>query len=361
MARPQIQSLVERLCPSTRYAGRGVCIAFIDSGFYPHPDLRLPKGRIRAYVDVTREEAEPSELLARKASSWHGTMTTCCAAGNGYLSGGRYRGLASESDIVLVRAKDEDEPVTAKHLISALRTPLRYPDLGVRVMSVSIGLDPDDPQSAAVESAVDEVTAQGIVVVVAAGNTPNRAPTAPASATSAITVGGFDDSNTPDSNDDKPWSSSHGEVKPGVFKPDLLAPSVWVPAPMVPGTLQAREAQGLYDLLTVLEEMALEPSRIETIAESSAGLLAAVGDRITLQKYIARDYQHVDGTSFAAPIVASVIAQMLEANPKLLPAEIRAGLLATARQLDGVPTGVQGAGVVEPAHAVAWVERMRPP
>jgi serine protease AprX len=285
-------------------------------------------------------------------------MTTCCAAGNGYLSGGRYRGLASESDVVLVRTKDEDAPITAEHLISALRIPLRYPDLGVRVVSVSIGLDPDDARSGEVERAIDEITQKGICVVAAAGNVPDRVPTAPASAASAITVGGFDDANTPDPDDDRPWPSSHGEVKPGIFKPDLLAPSVWVPAPMVPGTLEAREAHALYDLLTVLEEMALEPSSNEAIARSSEALLEQVTQRITLQKYIARDYQHVDGTSFAAPIVASVIAQMLEANPSLSPAQVRKGLLQTTRKLPNVPTDIQGAGVVQPSAAVAWAQAL---
>lgn len=356
MTRPQILSLVERLCPSTRYAGRGVCIAFVDCGFFPHPDLRFPRARIRAYVDVTRDEPEPRELLARKASSWHGTMTTCCAAGNGYLSGGRYRGLASESDIVLVRAKDEDTDVTAAHLISALGIPKRHDGLGIRVMSISIGLDPGDPATPDVEHAVDEAVASGVVVVVAAGNVPDRTPTAPASAEGAITVGGFDDAATPEPEDDAPWPSSHGEVRPGVFKPDLLAPSVWVPAPMVPGTLEAREAHALYDLLTVLEEMSLEPSSIEAVASSSQALLDQVSARISMQKYIARDYQHVDGTSFAAPIVAAIAAQMLEANPSLTPAQVRRGLLQTARKLPGVSPEIQGAGVVDAAAAVAWAE-----
>ncbi|HEY2365302.1 MAG TPA: S8 family serine peptidase, partial [Polyangiaceae bacterium] len=155
MPRPQIPSIVERLCPSTRYAGRGVCIAFVDSGFFPHSDLRLPRGRIRAYVDVTRDEPEPRELLERKAGSWHGTMTTCCAAGNGYMSGGRYRGLASESDVVLIKSKEDGEDVKAAHVISALGVPLRHEGLGVRVMSVSIGVDPGDPQSDAIHAAVD--------------------------------------------------------------------------------------------------------------------------------------------------------------------------------------------------------------
>ena len=348
MARPQIPSLVERLCPDTRWAGRGVCIAFVDAGFFPHADLQLPRGRIRAYVDVTRDQPEPRELLERKAWSWHGTMTTCCAAGNGYLSGGRYRGLASESDVVLIKAKDEDADVRAEHLIAALEVPLRHPDLGIRVLTVSIGVDPGDPRSADIERAVQRATEAGVVVVAAAGNVPDREPTAPASAKSAITVGGFDDGGTIDQTDDGPWPSSHGGGKP-----DLLAPAAWVPAPMVPGTLEAREAHALYDLLTVLEEMSLEPS-----AKDDA-LLAVIGDRILKQKYIARDYQHVDGTSFAAPIVASVAAQMLEANPKLRPSDVREGLLQTTRKLDGVSAEIQGAGLVQPAAAVAWAEARR--
>ncbi len=351
MPRPQIPSLVERLCPSTQYSGRGVCIAFIDAGFFPHTDLRLPRGRIRAYVDVTRDEPVPRDLLERKAGSWHGTMTSCCAAGNGYLSGGRYRGLASESDVVLIKAKEDGEDVRAQHIIGALSIPIRHPDLGVRIASVSLGVDPDDALSKDVNQAVDAAVKHGVVVVVAAGNLPDRAPSPPASAPSAITVGGWDDGGTLKGGDDKPWPSSHGGGKP-----DLLAPSAWVPAPMVPGTLEAREAHALYDLLGVLEEMSLEPSSMSVIAESASDLLERVTARIALQKYIARDYQHVDGTSFAAPIVASVVAQMLEANPALTPASVRAGLLHTARRLEGVPAELQGAGLVQPAAAVAWAE-----
>ena len=76
-----------------------------------------------------------------------------------------------------------------------------------------------------------------------------------------------------------------------------------------------------------------------------------------MQKYIARDYQHVDGTSFAAPIVASIAAQMLEANPKLSPKDVRAGLLQTARKLDGVSPEIQGAGLVDASAAVALGHR----
>jgi serine protease AprX len=355
VSRPQIQSLVERLCPVTRFAGRGVCIAFVDSGFYPHADLVQPRGRIRAYVDVTRDQAQPGELLSRTSWSWHGTMTVCCAAGNGYLSGGRYRGLASESEVVLVKAKDEErEGILGSHVATALRVPLRHRDLGVRVVSISLGVEPDDDDATEVARAVDELVAAGIVVVAAAGNVPDRAPTLPASARAAITVGGIDDRNTSDRGDDRPWPSSHGEVAPGLYKPDLLAPSILVPAPMVPGTFQAREAHALYDLVTVLEEMRLESSKDEGAREELESFYDAVDGRIASQKYIAPDYQHVDGTSFAAPIVAAVVAQMLEANPALSPAEVKRGLIETSRGLPNVPREVQGAGIVEPAAAVDW-------
>jgi len=43
-----------RLGAPERYRGRGITIAFLDSGFYAHPDLVEPENRILAYVDVTR-------------------------------------------------------------------------------------------------------------------------------------------------------------------------------------------------------------------------------------------------------------------------------------------------------------------
>src|SRR5215210_6674053 len=38
-----------RLGAHEHFTGRGVTIAFLDSGFYPHPDLTTPESRILAY------------------------------------------------------------------------------------------------------------------------------------------------------------------------------------------------------------------------------------------------------------------------------------------------------------------------
>ena len=67
---------------------------------------------------------------------------------------------------------------------------------------------------------------------------------------------------------------------------------------------------------------------------------------------INQDYKYVDGTSFAAPIVSSIIACMLEANPDLSPAQIKRILIATAERVADVEVDRQGWGVVSARRAV---------
>ncbi|HMY21043.1 MAG TPA: S8 family serine peptidase [Polyangium sp.] len=366
MARPQLLSIPERIEASTRFTGRGVTIALVDSGFYPHPDLMRPKRRIKAYADATREEAVPDEFFTPRGASWHGTMTACTAAGNGYVSGGRYRALAPDAEVVLIKAMSVEGRIKGKDVAHAIRFPLRYPHLKIRVMNVSLSTGDPDLQ-AEVESAVEEVVAAGITVFAAAGNMPGRAPKAPASSPHAITVGGLDDKGEREGEADASlWPSSYGTIKEGLDKPDLVAPAIWVPAPMIPGTLVAREANALFQLLSVLEELSVEQGFSEqkqraTRDEVSSvnGLIQAVYGRINRQKYISVDYQHVDGTSFAAPIAASVAAQMLEANPSLTPAQIREGLLATAAPMPQYPKIQQGAGLLRPRQAVMWAQQKK--
>ncbi len=367
MARPQMMSIPERLEAHPRYAGRGVCIGFVDSGFYPHPDLMRPRRRILAYADAARDVPERSEFFDPQDFSWHGTMTACSAAGNGYVSGGRYRGLASESDVVLIKASIDNGRIVGKHVAHAIRFPLRYPHLKIRILNVSLGVRRDDPDYANVEAAVREVVAAGIAVFAAAGNTLGALPLPPGSAPEAITVGGADAKSSGDDDaEDKHWPSSFGQTHPGVCKPDLLAPAIWVPAPMLPGTLTAREAAPLFQLLSVLEEASAEHGFSETRQTATPeerasvqGLIDAIAGRINRCKYISPDYQHVDGTSFASPITASVAAQMLEANPDLKPADLRRGLVETAEPIPNVEKERQGAGILRPRAAVEWALRER--
>ena len=130
-----------RLGASDRYRGRGVTIAFLDSGFYAHPDLVEPKDRIVRYIDVTRSGSRRADLLTPDASSWHGMMTSVVACGNGRLSDGLYRGLASEARLVLVKcgsARRIAHDDIRRGLEWVLRERKRY---GIRVVNVSCGGD----------------------------------------------------------------------------------------------------------------------------------------------------------------------------------------------------------------------------
>src|SRR6266481_1444654 len=78
------------------YRGRGVTIAFLDSGFYAHPDLVTPTNRILAYHSIFAADGDVTSLETNDVASWHGMMTSVVATGNGGLVAGFYRGIASE-------------------------------------------------------------------------------------------------------------------------------------------------------------------------------------------------------------------------------------------------------------------------
>lgn len=114
-------------------SGKGVLIAVIDSGIdYSHPDFRNEDGttRIAALWDQTLSSGMPPEgyrtgslyteeeinqaLLERRPEnrrmivpstdlSGHGTHVAGIAAGNGRASSGRYRGVAYESTLLIVK------------------------------------------------------------------------------------------------------------------------------------------------------------------------------------------------------------------------------------------------------------------
>ncbi len=80
-----------RLDANQSFTGKGITICFIDSGFYPHPDLNAHKNRIRKIVDIPNNRTLGPvscyyEDQTKASSLWHGTMTSVVCAGNGFLS-----------------------------------------------------------------------------------------------------------------------------------------------------------------------------------------------------------------------------------------------------------------------------------
>ncbi len=360
-----VLSIPLRLDADERYTGKGVTIAFLDSGFYPHVDLTTPENRIVAYRNMLHGDGDMGSLFQPDVASWHGMMTSVVAAGNGSLSNGFYRGMAPEASVVLVKLARTGR-ITDQNIQDGLEWVLHNKDkYGIRIVNISAGGDDEqsylhDPLSQAVE----ECTTAGIVVVCAVGNAghlPNHPVMPPASAPSAIAVGGLDDNNSLNRARRGMYRSSYGPTIDGLQKPEIIASSIWVPAPILPNTPTAQQAE----LLETLDQS--DDESLHALIRNNSGVdpdLDAALDRpvhsirqiITLkigrENVISKHYKYVDGTSFSAPIVSSVAAQMLEANPGLTPSEVKKILISTAERLPHYEVDRQGWGVIDPRRAV---------
>jgi serine protease AprX len=364
-----------RLNADPRYTGKGVTICFIDSGFYPHPDLTAHRNRIKAYVDITNDGAfekttslnnhpGTSTCLPYGEGCWHGTMTSVVCAGNGYLSNGLYKGIATDADLVLIKVQDEHNRITTGNIVKALQWVLEHHrEHNIRIVNMSIGDDgPVSYKQSEVDRVAEQLISEGLMVVAAVGNDENGSVKPPANSPHVIAVGGVDDNNLPEHAGMGLYHSSYGKTADGLMKPELLAHAIWIAAPILPGTKEQKEAEVLHSLLKLHDDGLLN-SLPELLADTKLDTgLFQVNDvtfiresiirRIQNCKYISPHYMHVDGTSFAAPVVCAVIAQLLEANPELTPSAVREVLFSTAKRINGFAPERQGFGAVQPRKAL---------
>jgi serine protease AprX len=354
-----------RLNADERFTGRGVTMAFLDSGFYAHDDLTKPENRIVAYHSIFDAENDRTSLETTDVASWHGMMTSVVAAGNGHVSDGFYRGIAPDSKVVLVKVGRTGH-IPDEHIQRGLEWVLDNKEkYDVRIVNISAGGDfersyLESPLCQMVERAVSE----GIIVVCAVGNAGmvrGHPVLPPASSPSAISVGGVDDQNSLDRAKRGMYRSSYGPTIDGLQKPEIIAPGIWVAAPILPATPTADEAE----LCSALDRAA--DADLRAIIDSHAGVdkdfdeaqdlpIPLLRQLITIKlregNVISPHYKYVDGTSFASPIVASIVACMLEANPDLTPQHVKRILIDTAERVPGIAVERQGWGVVVPRQAV---------
>ena len=113
--------------PPLSLTGNGVLVGFVDSGIdLTHPDFQDSNGNSRVLFlwDQTRDEDPPDGYLfgteynndqinealragktLSKDESGHGTAAAGIACGNGNASKGRYRGIAPEAELIVVKMR----------------------------------------------------------------------------------------------------------------------------------------------------------------------------------------------------------------------------------------------------------------
>jgi serine protease AprX len=354
-----------RMDAHEQFTGRGVTMAFLDSGFYAHPDLTEPRNRIVAYHSIFAATGDETSLHTSDVASWHGMMTSVVAAGSGALSEGLYRGIASDADLVLVKIGLTGR-ISEDQIRRGLEWVLDHRDEhNIRVVNISAGGDFEESYlTNGLSQTVEQCTREGLIVVCAVGNAghmPGHPVLPPASAPSCIAVGGLDDQNSLDRARRGMYRSSYGPTVDGLQKPEMIAPGIWVAAPILPHTPTAEQAE-LYAQLDAASDEELpalmkKNQGVDKDIDQAAGLrLPLLRQLITIKlregNVINEHYKYVDGTSFAAPIVSSIIACMLEAKPKLTPQQIKRILIATAERVPDVEVDRQGWGVVNARRAV---------
>lgn len=257
--------------------GAGVDIYVVDE--YVRPTHVEYAGRVGPGLDLVGGSVDPAYC-----TGGHGTHVAGLAAG-------ATRGVAVGARIIPVRVLDCDGEGDIADVVSALRwIARRQPSGRLAVVNLSLGLNPGS-YSTDMEAAIEDLVADGIVVVLAAGNGDasdngvNACNSSPARTAVALTVGATTRSDA---------LASYSNFGSCV---DLFAPG----GSTAPGG---------------------------TSVESSW----SSGDN---------DYQVQSGTSMASPLVAGFVALLAGQQPSLCPAQVAAAVVE--RATTGVITGLDAA------------------
>ncbi|MBI1782701.1 MAG: S8 family serine peptidase [Sphingobacteriales bacterium] len=352
-----------RLNADPRFTGKGITICFIDSGFYLHDDIIATSNRVRKVVDITNPKQNTTYFMQPHKESWHGTMTTVVCAGDGYKSKGLYKGVAPDAELVLLKVMNEEGHITTENIAKALEWVLKnHRQYDIKIVNMSLG---DDEAISCKNSVIDELAEklidEGITIVAAVGNDDTAEIKPPANSPNVIAIGGVDDANQLE-NELMSYHSSFGVTTDGLHKPELVANAIWIAAPILPGTAEKEEAEILHELVEMSNED-LQTGNLDLLKKTGIShdfyktndvtfLRSQIITRIQTTKFFSAAYMHVDGTSFAAPIVSGVIAQLLQAQPSLTPQQIRRALFSSAKRLSGIPVERQGYGYIQPKKAL---------
>ena len=322
------------------YRGRGVTVAFIDTGFDG------PARELLAWHDVVDGSEVPLdravELNGSRSDLGHGTMVAGCI-----------RTTAPEAGLVGVRCdRNEHRVAEAIRWVTAHRDEYH---IGVVNLSMAGENDP------VLKAAVREAVGKGLVFVACMGNHGPRydGGTCPANMPEVITVGAARDERTVST------FSSRGSTAEGLLKPDICAPGEFIPTWTHPGSHLFRLSREMDDFRALADEELVELVGENPAYLESWELGADVLDRPDAARLIREQipgWSLLDdrwlvgrGTSLSAPLVSGVVATLLEANPGATPAQIKAALTETARPM-AVRFGRvdRGAGFVD-----AWAALQR--
>ncbi len=293
--------------------GWGIDVALIDSGVAPVEGL--DGGNVLHGPDLSGEGVYPE--VAYLDTFGHGTHMA------GIIAGTRdgHTGLAPGARIVSLKVAGADGITTVPQVVAAIDWVVDHHDshgLNIKVLNLSLGLaGVDDHRGDLLSAAVERAWAEGIFVVVSAGNKgedPGHLDS-PAIDPYVMAVGAGDNTNGLDEEDQPPTGfSSRGD---GVRNPDLMAPGLSIASYRVPG------------------------STIDGLAPS-----AQLGEGLFKGS----------GTSQAAAVVSGAAARLLSTYPSMTNDEVKETLVETTEHDLGYGAHVVGTGMIDAEDAWEYPE-----
>ncbi len=277
---------------------KGITIAMLDTGMSAHPDF---DHRVIAFQDFVNQKT------AMYDDSGHGTHVAGCLCGSGRVSGGRYKGIAPYSNLVVGKVLDYMGDGNIENMAAGIEWILDLQhQYNIRILNISIGMgeNAEKERMERLVELVDHAWDRGIIVVCAAGNMgPAPMTISPLGARKkVITVGCHEGGYFGNREHLCENYSSRGPSPYAMKKPDVVAP----------GT----------DIV-------------------SCNVKIERRGRYYRNAYIAKS-----GTSMATPIVSGGIALLLQKYPFYTNEQAKQKLLYTSRDLNE-PWNKQGWGMIQ--------------
>ncbi|MEU2063099.1 S8 family serine peptidase [Streptomyces sp. NPDC013455] len=206
------------------YTGKGVKVAVLDTGVdTTHPDL---KDQVVGSKNFT-PAADATDHFG------HGTHVASIVAGTGAKSGGTFKGVAPDAELLNGKVLDDTGSGDDSGILAGMEWAASQ---GASVINLSLG-GYDTPEIDPLEAEVNKLSAEkGILFAIAAGNEGPQSIGSPGSADAALTVGAVDGK-------DKlaDFSSTGPRAGDGAIKPDVTAPGVDITAAAAKGSVIDQE------------------------------------------------------------------------------------------------------------------------
>lgn len=295
--------------------GKNINIAVVDAGFPDHPDI-TSNDRRQTYLIQTSETHPEPVLFYSNSGPWnkrlHGLLTASAAAGSGALSSAKYTGAAPEANLYLIETGTfiSLEDIETKFSAALIWLFNNWRTYHIRGVVLTVGSTRNETgqlpwQVDPINALCEKLVSEGLLVVVASGNTVELTCNGPASSPSVLSVGGVIIPEDTEIQQTLPYHGCRGTTFDGKWIPDILAPA---------------------------ENLVL-PMPFQSSEEFNKHFTASIDN-------LPEGYARTEGTSFSGPIILGCAACIWQANPDWTANQVRSAIVQSAVKISMTKTAI---------------------